>query len=186
VLRKLDQLNAAAGLADLAVPPGNKLELLRGSRKGQHSIRINDQWRICFVWMPDGAHRVEIVDYHWDAEELDMAMKLIRRPVAGWAIEGVTTHPGAVLREDFLGPLGISAHQLALRTRMPATRVGEILHERRAVSPDTALRLARFLGTSAEFWLNLQAAHDLSKVRCEAGKAIQREIEPLEAEALSA
>jgi proteic killer suppression protein len=64
VLRKLDQLNAAAGLADLAVPPGNKLELLRGSRKGQHSIRINDQWRMCFVWMPDGAHRVESVDYH--------------------------------------------------------------------------------------------------------------------------
>lgn len=63
-LRKLDQVNAAAGLADLAVPPGNKLELLRGSRKGQHSIRINDQWRICFLWMADGAHRVEIVDYH--------------------------------------------------------------------------------------------------------------------------
>jgi addiction module HigA family antidote len=108
-----------------------------------------------------------------------MAMRWIKRPAAGWAIEGVTTHPGAVLREDFLGPMGITAHQLALRTRMPATRVGEILHERRAVSPDTALRLARFFGTSAEFWLNLQAAHDLSKVRCEAGKAIQREVEPL-------
>jgi len=63
-LRKLDQLNAAAGLADLAVPPGNKLELLRGSRKGQHSIRINDQWRICFAWKVDGAYDVEIVDYH--------------------------------------------------------------------------------------------------------------------------
>jgi proteic killer suppression protein len=63
-LRKLDQLNAAAGLADLAIPPGNKLELLRGSRKGRHSIRINDQWRICFVWMADGPHAVEIVDYH--------------------------------------------------------------------------------------------------------------------------
>jgi proteic killer suppression protein len=63
-LRKLDQLNAAAGLADLAVPPGNKLELLRGSRKDQHSIGINDQWRICFLWLPDGTHRVEIVDYH--------------------------------------------------------------------------------------------------------------------------
>ena len=63
-MRKLDLLNAAAGLADLAVSPGNKLEVLRGSRKGQHSIRINDQWRICFLWMPDGAHHVEIVDYH--------------------------------------------------------------------------------------------------------------------------
>ena len=111
-----------------------------------------------------------------------MAMKLIKRPAAGWAIEGVTTHPGAVLREDFLGPMEITAHQLALRTRMPATRVGEILHERRAVSPDTALRLARFFGTSAEFWLNLQAAHDLSKVRCQSGKTIQREVDPLEVE----
>jgi len=62
-LRKLDQLNAAAALADLAVPPGNKLEALRGLRKGQHSIRVNDQWRICFIWMSDGPHRVEIVDY---------------------------------------------------------------------------------------------------------------------------
>jgi addiction module HigA family antidote len=111
-----------------------------------------------------------------------MAKKAIERPAGGWVFAGVTTHPGAVLREDFLGPMGITAHQLALRTRMPATRVGEILHERRAVSPDTALRLARFFGTSAEFWINLQATHDLSKIRCEAGKAIQREVEPLGAE----
>jgi addiction module HigA family antidote len=111
-----------------------------------------------------------------------MPSKIITKPVGGWQFEGVTTHPGAVLREDFLTPMGISAHRLALRTRMPATRVGEILHERRAVSPDTALRLARFFGTSAEFWVNLQVAHDLSKARCEAGKAIQREVEPLDVE----
>lgn len=115
-----------------------------------------------------------------------MAMKLIEKPAAGWSIEGVTTHPGTVLREEFLQPMGITAHQLALRTRMPATRVGEILHERRGVSPDTALRLARFFGTSAEFWVNLQAMHDLSKARCDAGKTIQREVEPLDVEALSA
>ncbi|MGA2438966.1 MAG: type II toxin-antitoxin system RelE/ParE family toxin [Acidobacteriaceae bacterium] len=63
-LRKLDQLEAAARLDDLRVPPGNRLESLRGNRRGQHSIRINDQWRICFVWKEDGAHDVEIVDYH--------------------------------------------------------------------------------------------------------------------------
>jgi toxin HigB-1 len=63
-LRKLDQLNAAAGLGDLAIPPGNKLELLKGRRKGQYSIRINDQWRICLLWTQEGAHNVEIVDYH--------------------------------------------------------------------------------------------------------------------------
>lgn len=54
----------AETLADLRVPPGNRLEALRGDRKGQHSIRINDQWRICFVWRTGGAHDVEIVDYH--------------------------------------------------------------------------------------------------------------------------
>ncbi len=63
-LRKLDMLNAAAVLTDLQVPPGNRLEALSGNRKGQYSIRINDQYRICFVWKSDGAHGVEIVDYH--------------------------------------------------------------------------------------------------------------------------
>mgnify|MGYP003813818959 CR=1 FL=1 len=62
--RKLLQLHAATCLADLKVPPGNHLEALKGNRKGQHSIRINDQWRICFVWCEDGAYQVEIVDYH--------------------------------------------------------------------------------------------------------------------------
>jgi proteic killer suppression protein len=62
-LRKLDQLDAAVTLGDLRVPPGNRLEALKGRRKGQYSIRINDQWRICFVWETDGAYYVEIVDY---------------------------------------------------------------------------------------------------------------------------
>jgi len=62
--RKLLQLHAASELATLRVPPGNQLEALKGDRKGQHSIRINDQWRICFRWDAKGAHEVEIVDYH--------------------------------------------------------------------------------------------------------------------------
>ena len=110
----------------------------------------------------------------------------IKRPAAGWRIKGVTTHPGIVLREDFLKPMGISANHLAMRTLMPSTRVGEILHGRRSVSPDTALRLARYFGTSAEFWLNLQAAHDLSKARLELERTIQRDVEPLKLEAMSA
>jgi proteic killer suppression protein len=63
-LRKLRMLNRAYSLQDLLVPPGNRLEELKGNRKGQHSIRINDQWRICFKWMKNDAHDVEIVDYH--------------------------------------------------------------------------------------------------------------------------
>jgi proteic killer suppression protein len=62
--RKLLQLNAATALQDLRVPPGNMLEPLFKDRKGQHSIRVNSQWRICFVWKGDGAYNVEIVDYH--------------------------------------------------------------------------------------------------------------------------
>lgn len=63
-LRKLRQLGAAVTLNDLRVPPGNRLEALVGDRQGQHSIRINERWRICFVWKDGGAHDVEIVDYH--------------------------------------------------------------------------------------------------------------------------
>jgi len=62
--RKLFMIEHAMELRDLMSPPGNRLEALRGDRQGQHSIRINDQWRICFVWKTDGAHDVQIVDYH--------------------------------------------------------------------------------------------------------------------------
>ncbi len=64
VQRKLMILNAAVSLNDLRVPPGNRLEALSGDRAGQHSIRVNDRWRICFVWRDGNAHRVEMVDYH--------------------------------------------------------------------------------------------------------------------------
>jgi proteic killer suppression protein len=63
-LRKLLQIDAAVALSDLRVPPGNRLEALRGGRQGQHRIRINDQWRVCFVWQAGHAYDVEIVDYH--------------------------------------------------------------------------------------------------------------------------
>jgi proteic killer suppression protein len=62
--RKLDQLDATRELRDMASPPGNRLEALKRDRLGQHSVRINDQWRVCFVWTPQGPKDVEIVDYH--------------------------------------------------------------------------------------------------------------------------
>lgn len=62
--RKLDQLNQAAVLVDLRVPPGNRLEKLKGDRRGEYSIRINDQYRVCFEWTPQGPEEVQIVDYH--------------------------------------------------------------------------------------------------------------------------
>ena len=63
-LRKLDMLDAAVALADLRVPPGNRLERLAGDRAGQHSVRVNEQWRVCFVWTAAGPAGVQIVDYH--------------------------------------------------------------------------------------------------------------------------
>ncbi|MGA2570576.1 MAG: HigA family addiction module antitoxin [Terracidiphilus sp.] len=101
----------------------------------------------------------------------------IRRPASGWNLERVTTHPGEMLREEFLVPLGISQNALALKIRVPATRIGEIVHGKRAITPDTALRLARFFGNSPEFWLNLQQMHDLSDARIRLEKTIDRDVE---------
>lgn len=89
-----------------------------------------------------------------------------------------TTHPGEMLSEEFLKPLGLSVNALALALRVPATRIGAIVKGERSVTADTALRLARFFGTSAEFWINLQAMHDLTKTRMENGVAIERDVRP--------
>ena len=70
-------------------------------------------------------------------------------------------HPGEILREEFLVPLGMSANALSLALHVPAPRINDIVRERRGVTPDTALRLARFFDTTAQFWLNLQSAFDL-------------------------
>ena|ERR1700738_2545298 len=101
----------------------------------------------------------------------------IKRPASGWNVRRVTTHPGMMLREEFLLPLGISQNALAMRIRVPATRIGDIIHGRRGITPDTALRLARFFGTSPEFWLNLQLMHDLSKARLELSDKIERDVD---------
>ena len=74
-------------------------------------------------------------------------------------------HPGEVLREEFLQPLGLSAHALAMALHVPAPRIGDIVRERRAVTADTALRLARFFGASAEFWLGLQSDFEVALLR---------------------
>ena len=87
-------------------------------------------------------------------------------------------HPGDVLLEEFLNPMGISQNRLALCLRVPVTRINDIVRGRRAVSADTALRLARFFGTSAEFWLNLQASYDLDVARDALGDRLEREVQP--------
>lgn len=101
----------------------------------------------------------------------------INKPASGWKLQRISTHPGEILHEEFLVPLGISQNALAMKIRVPATRIGEIVHGKRAITPDTALRLARFFGNSPEFWLNLQQMHDLSKARLELTKTIERDVE---------
>jgi len=89
-------------------------------------------------------------------------------------------HPGEVLREEYLVPLDMSAHALAMALHVPAPRINEIVRETRAVTPDTALRLARFFNTTAEFWMNLQSAYDLRKAEQENAAQIRRQVRPLE------
>jgi|ERR1700722_4376083 len=94
-------------------------------------------------------------------------------------VTGITTHPGIILLEDFLKPHGITMNALAVRLRVPNNRITGIVHGERAISVDTALRLSRLFGNSAEFWLNLQKNYDLSLYRSLHGYVIEREVLPL-------
>jgi addiction module HigA family antidote len=89
-------------------------------------------------------------------------------------------HPGEILREDFLTPLGLNMNKSALDLHVPVTRIAEIVHQRCSVTPDTALRLARYFNTSARFWLNAQASYDLEVAQDELGRTVERDVRPLE------
>jgi proteic killer suppression protein len=164
--RRLRAVEEATSLGDLATIRGYRLEQLRGDRSGQYSIRINDQWRICFEWVDDeiGAVNIEIVDYHY---ERSMPQR-----------ERIPIHPGEILAEDVLPDLGMNARQLGEALGVPPNRISEILRGRRSISADTALRLARWLGTSAEFWLRLQLRYDLEVAEMEHGAEIEKTVTP--------
>lgn len=87
-------------------------------------------------------------------------------------------HPGEILREDYLEPLGLSVNALAQALKVPASRMNEIVRERRGVTADTALRLARYFKTSERLWLNLQTEYDLRKVQIHSAERVAREISP--------
>jgi len=86
-------------------------------------------------------------------------------------------HPGEILREEFLIPLGMTGHALAMELKVPAPRINDIVRERRSISPETALRLARYFGTTAQFWLNLQTSYELKLAEDEKGPKIEREVQ---------
>jgi addiction module HigA family antidote len=96
---------------------------------------------------------------------------------------GAPLHPGAMLREEFMVPLGISANALALALRVPSTRISEIVAQRRSISADTAYRLARYFGMSAQFWMNLQSNYELAVACKHAQVVIRKEVSPREATA---
>lgn len=89
-------------------------------------------------------------------------------------------HPGEHLREDFLKPLGLSANRLAMDLRVPGTRIADIVAERRGITSDTALRLARYFSTTPEFWMNMQVRYELDVAEDEAAERIEREVMPLQ------
>jgi len=96
-------------------------------------------------------------------------LSIPRKGVPHWSI-----HPGEILREEFLKPLGLSAYELAKRLHVPAPRVNDIVLEKRGISADSAVRLSRFFGTTEQFWLNLQAAYEISRVKAERAAEIER------------
>lgn len=93
----------------------------------------------------------------------------------------VRCHPGEVLREEFMVPLGLSANKVALALRVPSGRITDIVNEKRSISPDTALRLSRYFGTSAALWLNLQSNYDLRLAIASNGPQIEQDVLPLDA-----
>ena len=87
-------------------------------------------------------------------------------------------HPGEILLEDYMKPLGLSAHRLAMDLHVPATRIAEIIHRRRAITADSAVRLGRYFKTTPRFWLNLQNAYDLELIEDETLGQIQNDVRP--------
>ena len=145
--RKLRMLNNSIDIGDLRVPPSNRLEKLSGKLQEFYSIRINKQWRIIFLWDNGNASQVEIIDYH------------LKRTMEKLA----NIHPGEILNLEFLEPLEISAYRLSKDLYVPQTRISEIIKGNRRISADTALRLSKYFGNSAKFWLGIQDDFDIEE-----------------------
>ncbi len=100
----------------------------------------------------------------------------IKRPEGGWKVTRSPVHPGEMLREEFMKPLGISINGLALELHVPVTRISQIVNERRGITADTALRLSRHFGMSADFWMNLQKDYELLLARHKSLRTIESQV----------
>lgn len=90
-------------------------------------------------------------------------------------------HPGEILREEYLEPLGMTPNALSIHLRVPSPRINDVVREKRGITTDTALRLARYFNTTAQYWLNLQTSYELKQAEREVGNIIEKEIQPLAA-----
>lgn len=165
-LKKLIILDNAVTERDLNAPPSNCFEHLKDARKGECSIRINDQWRLCFRFEEGNAYDVAIEDYHSEGE---MKKRKDRLP---------TPTVGEILREEFIEPLGITAYRLAKDIGVSTTTILEILNGKRKITVETALRMAKYFGNSERFWLNLQNDIDLRNRKEKIGREL-KDIQPL-------
>jgi addiction module HigA family antidote len=169
--RKLEAINAASRISDLAVPPSNHLEKLRGDLEGFYAVRINDQWRVVFRWTDGDATEVRIVDYHWQQHRRHSETRMSEDEFA-------PVTPGEMLKDEFLAEYRLSQSGLAKAVGISPNRIAEIVNNRRRITADTALRLGLYFGTSAEFWMNLQSRYDLKMAR--------RQLTPEEADRIKA
>jgi len=153
--RKLYQVNSVHVLYELTRLPGNHLDLLTGDREGQYSISINKQYTICFKWTEAGPDEVEILD----------RLSLIAVVTTRVPRQREPTHPGEMLLEEFLVPMGITQRELATAIQVPYQRLNEIVNKKRPVTASLAIRLAKVFGMSEVFWLNLQLKWDLYRIK---------------------
>jgi len=139
------------------------------------AVMFAGTWRLRFIW-PDGGvcsagGNVTILREDLDRELIDMSNVTDGARLA-------RVHPGEILKEQFLDPMDISVYALANAIKVPRSRANDIVLGRRTITADTALRLGRYFGTSAEFWIRLQAHHDLDGARRDDGAAISDEVNP--------
>ncbi|MGY8997484.1 MAG: HigA family addiction module antitoxin, partial [Alphaproteobacteria bacterium] len=146
---------------------------LLGGAPGSRAILFGGNWRLRFVW-PDGGNCDAGAGF--SREELDRELVDMSKATTGDRLDAV--HPGEILKEQFLEPMDISVYALANAIKVPRSRANDIVLGRRAITADTALRLGQFFGTSAEFWIRLQAHHDLEAARREDGTAIAGDVAP--------
>ena len=163
-MSKLQQIHAAGDLEFLRIPPSNRLEALKGDRRAQLSIRINDQWRVCFRYAAGHASEVEIVDYHRFLQEMIMPREV---PLST---------PGEILLEEWLTPMGVTQYALGKAIGVPPRRIHEIVKGQRAITADAAVRLAAYFGTDAQSWMNLQALYDTELAKERIGALFLAEI----------